>query len=158
MKVASRYLLPLEFFFGLTMVAWGISGGIARGFLYQVLQRIGDNRSWLITLCAVGGIQMIWTAIEWFYGREWPEFSSKYWPPSVYLSTLVRACLAVVAGCVWLYVCKLLLDVDGMAQVTVLAVLAPSSFLFCFGVLVENLKVCHALNPRTSTSTLHFHR
>jgi hypothetical protein len=52
----------------------------------------------------------------------------------------------------------LLIDVEGMLNITVLALQAPTSFLFCIWVFVENLKVRYALDPQISTSTLRFDR
>jgi len=158
MKVASRFLLPLELFLGLTMFSWGLSGGFGRGFLYKLLERLGDNQAWLVALCLVGGLQMGWAMFEWLCGRNWQLWTTRHWPPSVHFAASLRATLAFLAALVWLYVVKLVLDVPGMAQITVLAILAPASFLFCCWVFVENLKVRYALNPQISTSTLRFHR
>jgi len=158
MKVASRFLLPLELFLGLTMVAWAISGGLARGYLFRLLERESANQAWLLTLGIVGGLQMGWAMFEWACGRRWTLWSLGLWPPSVHQSVSIRSSCAFLSGCVWLYICKLMFDGDGMQSVTVLAVLAPASFLFCCWVFVENLKVRYALNPQISTSTLRFDR
>ena len=157
-KVASRFLLPLELFLGLTMVSWALSGGLARGYLYRLLERDGANLTWLVVLGVVGGLQMGWAMFEWALGREWTLWTLKLWPPSVHQSASLRATCAFFAGCVWLYICKLVLDGEGMQSVTVLAILAPASFLFCCWVFVENLKVRCALDPQISTSTLRFDR
>ncbi len=158
MKAASRFLLPLEIFLGLTMFAWGLSGGFGRGFLYKLLLGIGDNAAWLIALCVVGGMQMLWPMFEWICGRRWQLWTTRPWPPSVHFSSSLRSVVAFLAGCVWLYVCVLMINVDGMRHIAVLALQAPTSFLFCVWVFVENLKVRYALDPQISTSTLRFDR
>ena len=158
MKVASRYLLPLEIFLGLNMLAWGISGGLARGYLFKMLERDGANMAWLFVLCLVGGVQMAWCMLEWVCGRRWQSWGRSVWPPCLHQSVSIRASCAFLAAIVWVYICKLMVDGSGLQQVTVLAILAPASFLFSVWVFVENLKVRYALNPQISTSTLRFRR
>ena len=158
MKAASRFLLPLEIYLGLTMFAWGLSGGLGRGYLFKLLQSIGDNEAWFWTLCAIGGAQMGMAMLEWVAGKRWPLWTTQAWPPSVHVSSSLRASLAFVAGMVWLYVLKLVVSVPGMAHITVLAIMAPVSLLFCCWVFVENLKVRYALDPRIPTSTMRFDR
>jgi len=158
MKAASRFLLPLEIFLGLTMFGWGLSGGFGRGFLFKLLDQLGDNLSWLLVLCLVGSLQMLWPMFEWLCGRRWPLWTIQRWPPSVHFSSSLRCAIAFVAGFIWLYICKLMLDVEGMRNITVLALQAPTSFLFCVWVFVENLKVRYALDPQISTSTIRFDR
>jgi uncharacterized membrane protein (GlpM family) len=101
---------------------------------------------------------MGWSAFEWICGRYWKRYGTSLWPPTVHQSVSIRASLAFLAGCVWLYIGKLVLDGEGMQQVTVLAILAPASFLFSCWVFGENLKVRYALDPQISTSTLRFDR
>ncbi len=158
MKAASRFLLPLEIFLGLTMFAWGLSGGLGRGFLYKLLDGIDNDEAWLVALCGIGAAQMAWAMLEWVCGRSWQLWTTRRWPPSVHASSSIRASLAFLAAIVWIYIIKLIVTVQGMANITVLAILAPASLLFCCWVFWENLKVRYALDPQIKTSTLRFDR
>ena len=158
MKVASRYLIPLELFLGVTMIAWAISGGFGRGYLFKLLEREGDNWAWLLTLSIVGLVQFAVGAAEWIFGRGWPTWQLRRWRMSVQISVWIRSGCAFLAGCVWLYICKLLGELQGMQHITVLAVLAPAGFIFNVWIVWENAKVACALNPNLQTSTLRFDR
>jgi len=95
---------------------------------------------------------------EWALGKRWPLWTTQPWPPSVHFSSSLRATLAFIACMAWMWVSTLIATVPGMIHITVLAIIAPASLLFCVWVFVENLKVRYALNPRISTSTLRFDR
>lgn len=158
MKVASRYLLPLELFLGFTMIAWGLSGGLGRGYLHKLLQGMGDDRAWLILLCGTGAVQMLWACFEWSFGKRWQLWGTRAWPPSLHQSVVLRCWAAFVSAFIWLYVVKLMFTVPGMRDITVLAMQAPGAFVISCWVFVENLKVAYALNPEIPTSTMRFDR
>ena len=158
MKAASRFLLPLEIFLGLTMFAWGLSGGLGRGYLHKLLASISNDDEWIWTLGIVGSIQMSVAMLEWALGKRWPLWTTQRWPPSVHFSSSLRATISFVACMVWLWVLKLVVTVPGMTNITVLAIMAPASVIFCCWVFVENLKVRYALDPRIPTSTMRFDR
>jgi hypothetical protein len=173
-RVASRHLLPLEIYLGMQMIAWGLWGGLWPGDLHTILAMDGyKQKEWLTVLVVVGTVQIGWSALEWLFGRHWPLWEGTearlsevaqrgdahpHWPPTVHLSVSVRACVAFVAGSVWIYVCLALVAVPAMHYLGVLAIIAPGSFCFCAWTFVENLKVRYALDPRIPTSTLRFDR
>src|SRR5688572_12403522 len=76
-KIASRYLLPLEAYMAATMISWGISGGFINGKLWQALNAsdgpdvwLDSNFWWGIGLCIVGGLQLLTSLIELVTGRR----------------------------------------------------------------------------------------
>jgi hypothetical protein len=71
MKIASRFLLPLELVIALLMVSWSISGWFGGGLLWVRLSEHGLNTEWGLSLCAVGVAQLAAAGTEWCFGRCW---------------------------------------------------------------------------------------
>lgn len=150
-KVASRFLLPLEIFQALHLIALGITGGLAHGALFRALERTQSNQAWLI-LFVSAGLPLLFTGLyEWFFLRHANR-------QMVFKSVGARAGLSLYGGVLW--VCALIIiAAEGAARSTMLLVtIAPISIFFHAWCFRENLKVRYALDPNRSTSKLVFHR
>lgn len=151
MKVASRFLLPVEMILALHLLAWAYSGGLSHGGFYRVLEHRGENAVWLGVLGGTGLLLLTVACWEWLRGRKWSVVL-------VYKSVTLRCFLSFISIVSWVYALYTVLHFDVERAVMVLTVTAPVNALFSVWCFVENLKVRYALDDRHSTSTLIFTR
>lgn len=147
MKIATRYLLPLEIFMALVMLSWGISGWAGGGVLWLTLQKTGQNTEWGVALCLVGLVQLATTLAEWCIGRRWAN-------AHLQRSVSARLCSAFVSAVVWLYVCFTVATLPNSAQMFVLWVQAPAGILFSVWIWAANFKAACVLDPSVPTTRL----
>lgn len=147
MKIATRYLLPLEIFMSLQMLSWGISGWVGGGTLWQALEKVGQNTEWGLALCLVGMVQLLATGLEWVAGRRWPNLH-------LLRSVFVRQWSAFACVVVWLYACYLAVTLPHVSEMFVLLIQAPAGVLFSVWIWGQNLKVACVLDPAVPTSRL----
>lgn len=156
---ASRYLLPMEMYMGLTSIAFGFSGGIMKGYLWSVLAGRGENLAWMTVLCVVGLMQFTMAAVEWFLGRHWSVWSPATFRLTVHRSVFVRAVCSFLSVAMWVYVVSTLAASDGTRSVGALWFVSPSSIIFSAWAFYENQKVYCAIDPHYDTAaTLSFRR
>jgi len=150
--VASRFLLPLEFYLGLMAMAWALSGGVGKGNLYDILRANGDSTmAWLLTLSSVGMAQCAVAVLEWTGGRNWR-------PHQLLRSAKARTAVSFVALLAWLWVIKMMMDTGAWEKVFVLILTAPATVAMQGWVCWENYRVRLAVDELVSTRTLQFRR
>lgn len=73
LKMASRYLIPMEMLIAIVLLSWGIAGWLCEGSLNESLREKGGISvlAWGIVLCLVAIFQFMSATIEWLYGRRW---------------------------------------------------------------------------------------
>lgn len=148
MKIASRYLLPLEILMGVLMLSWGMSGWHGGGRLWEVLHKADLNHEWGFALCGVGLAQLVVSFGEWLAGRHWQN-------GTLLVTTRLRFWLALVSMVIWIYVCYFMLLERGAAgMVFSLSVQAPVAAIFAAWIAVSNLKVSVLLDPDVPTARL----
>lgn len=151
-KVASRFLLPLEFYLGLMAIAWALSGGLGRGLLREVLLENHDSVIWwLVMLGVVGSSQCIAAFVEWFYGRRWTLSQLLH-------SAKARLFVSGLSALVWLWIVKMMIDTHVWETVFVLIIIAPSTFAMQGWIFWENFRVRLAVDESIPTSTMIFKR
>jgi len=151
MVAVARFLLPTEALLGFIAIAFGISGGIGRGSLWDALAMEGNNQPWMLSLCIVGLMQFTAAAVEWFGGRQWAINAILY-------SSSFRAVTAFLSTCVWVWVMYLQVQFFPVRSIAALVLLAPAVIGFCIWSYVENYKVRVALHPAFKTSNMVFTR
>jgi len=148
MKIAARYLLPLEMFMAVSMFGWGLSGWKGHGILWQILaEHRQENFQWGVALCSVGLAQFAVTLGEWFFGKGWSN-------GSLLLIVRARFWLAFLSMIVWVYVCYFIFTTHGAIAVLTLFVQAPTAAIFQACIGVGNLKVATMLDPSVRTTRL----
>ncbi len=145
MKIASRYLLPLELYLAATMMAWGCSGWFGKGGLWAALAANGQNLEWGSVMLAVGASHFIASICEWKYGRQWCM-------RKLLLSVSNRTVCSALSTVIWFYACYKLVTLAGMNQVVSLWIQAPMAALFSAWAFIGNMKVRHVLHPDIPTS------
>lgn len=156
---ASRFLCPVEMLLGLCSVAWGLSGGMLQGHLWNVLALRGENGSWMFVLMTVGGLQFAIALIEWVFGRKWQTWSPSMFVMTVHRSVFMRAALSFLTLAMWVYIVSTLCDSDGTRSIGALWVMSPTAIIFSIWTFYENQKVYCAIDPHYNTaSTLSFRR
>jgi hypothetical protein len=153
-KVASRFLLPLEIYLGITAIAWAFTGGFGHGILRALLETAQHkylDDVWFATLTAIGVAQASAALIEWIYGRTWTL-------ETVWRSARVRCTVAFVAVLAWTWVIKLLLDVGPLNVTIGLIIIAPATIAMQVWVYWENIRVRLAADNSIPTSTMIFKR
>lgn len=151
MKVASRFMLPVELLLGWLLIVSAVVGGFGRGPLYASLLQRGENLSWFVVFFAIGSMQAGIAMWEWTSLRSAADD---------YLLQVarVRSSLAFIAGMAWICAMAWLI-VDGMARSSMMFVLvAPVATAFNAWAFAENQKVTYALDPQHATTRLQFHR
>lgn len=147
MKIASRFLLPLELFSAVLMLSWGVSGWLGGGQLWNILSQHGLNAEWGLWLCGMGAAQLAAAGVEGSLGRHWE-------PSALLRSVRCRFWAAFGAIATWLYVCFLLLTLRGAVEVFVLLMQAPSALVACVLIVMGNSRVACVLDPAVSTHNL----
>lgn len=144
MKIASRYLLPLELFLSILVVSWGLSGWLGGGLLWKALREYGLNDEFGVVLCATGLLQFIAAALEWFWGRRWDC-------SRMLTSVRARSSLGFVSVVIWVYVVYTVLTLPSTGVAWSLTVQAPAALLFQGWVFVGNYFTACVLDPDTPT-------
>jgi len=147
MKIATRYLLPLEICMSLVMLSWGLSGWAGGGQLWKTLERAGQTTEWGLALCLVGAAQLLVTLLEWFIGRRWPD-------SHILRSVSARLWSAFISASVWLYACYIVATLPEAWTMIELVVQAPVGIGFSAWIFFENMKVACVLDPRVPTQGL----
>lgn len=156
-KIASRYLLPLELYMAATMISWGISGGgflVPAGKLFEAINAADTVDSWLdsnvwwgIGLCAMGGLQLIVTAAELFAGRRWV-------PTLIFVSVSMRCIAAFFSTVAWIIVLYTQVKTPAMHAIVSMWFQAPLSIIMNIAAYGGNLKVRNVLDATIETSSL----
>lgn len=147
MKIASRFLLPLELFSAVLMLSWGVSGWLGGGLLWNILSQHGLNAEWGLWLCGMGGAQLAAAGFEAWVGRHWA-------PSALLRSVRCRFWAGFGAIATWLYVCFLLLTMPGAGEVFVLVMQAPAALAACVLIVTGNSRVMCLLDPEVPTRNL----
>lgn len=153
-KVASRFLLPLEMYLGITAVSWAMAGGFGHGPVRQLLAGGGHaylDDVWLVTLSAVGIAQIAAASLEWVQGREW-ELTG------IWRSARIRLSIAFVSMLIWLWVLKMLTDLGSFDITLGLALISPATVMMQGWAAWENYRVRLAADNSIPTSTMIFKR
>lgn len=147
MKIASRYLLPLELFMSLLLISWGVAGWAGHGVLWHGLKAEGINIEWGVALCGIGSVQLLVGSFEWFGGKRWEVHQ-------LHLAAIARTWLAFLAGAVWLYVCYFMTVLQGDGVLVSLALQGPAGFVFSAWIFTGNRRTEVLLNPKIKTEVL----
>lgn len=176
MKVASRFLLPVEMLLGLYTLLWGLSGLGVFGActLYYSLLALDHNLEWGLALGFFGLAMMLVAAVEWFFGRmpTRPMLFGPLWllalmvelrhwlsdPRTVYLFVSARATIAFFMCGVWIAAAAIVFTSPTLLTIAVLYPAAALHVAASFWIYHANLKVKYALDPALPTSTLQFYR
>jgi len=151
MRVASRFLLPLEIFLGLLSISWGVSALFMNGALHSILESIKVDREYGGVMIVVGSWMMLVGLTEWIAGYRWCE---KY----LHVAVSCRAAAAFVTCLAWSYNGYLFWTIGLHHTAAALVIQTPMVIGACVFIYIENLKVRYALDARYSTPNLHFHR
>jgi len=147
MKIASRFLLPLELVVAVLMLSWGISGWFGGGLLWVKLAEHGLTREWGLSLCAVGFAQLAVAGFEWCFGRYWER-------RALLRFVRLRLWIAFCAMAVWFYAGFLMLTIPNPGDIFALLMQAPAALLACGAIVMENTKVSVVLDPEVPTQAL----
>lgn len=147
MKIATRHLLLLELYMAMTMVVWGISGGIGGGALFLFLGHTGQNAEWGVTLCAIGALQFLIAGAEWSFGRGWSDQSLQW-------SVSARFWASFLSVAVWVYVCQVVIAEPAARQAWALTLQAPMSVIFAVISCWMNRQAACLLDPSVPTHRL----
>lgn len=147
MKIASRYLLPLELLLAILLISWGVSGWLGRGTLWQSLFIVQENKNWGVFMVTIGTFQLASSVTELAIGRRWCN--------RLLLTNVSLRCVgAFLASSIWIYVCYLLIVAPATGLVVSLCIQAPCCLVLNCLVYAGNLKVRYVLNPDVPTSQL----
>lgn len=146
MKIASRYLIPLELFMAAVLMSWGVTGWKGGGPLWHALNAQGLNAEWGIVLCGLGLAQVAVTLFEWQVGCRLEHYLMWF--------VRTRSWLAFFSAVAWFYVFYFILTVRGVDMVYSLALQAPIAVVFSLWAWVGNLKVALVLDPSIPTEAL----
>jgi hypothetical protein len=147
MKIASRFLLPLELFIALVLLSWGMSGWFGAGPVHRALLVDGDNFWWGVSLCTIALGQFAVPLLELLFCRRWDNLD-------LLLCVTVRHWLGFVAAVAWLYVCYFIVAVMGWEVAYSLGLQAFAGVVFSIWIWVENQKVALMLDPDVPTEGL----
>lgn len=151
MKVASRFMLPLEMLLGWLLFTAGLVGGLGHGTLYRALLERGENINWALPFCTLGGIQILVAMIEWRWMRASPEVD-------IMRASTARSLAAGFSVLAWVSIFVWII-MEGLARTSMMIVMiAPIVAAFNAWAFAENQKVKYALDPRHPTTRLQFHR
>lgn len=145
MKIASRYLLPIEIFIGLQLVTWGISGWFGGGSVHDALAAKHECMIWGVSLISVGSFMFLTALTEACVGRYWRN-------QLIMRSVSLRCIAAFLAVVAWFYMLSLALSITSTTFSMLLQ--APLGVIFSCAVYYGNYKVRYVLNPLTSTTRL----
>jgi hypothetical protein len=147
-KIASRYLLPVELLMATLMLSWGTSGWIGGGRLWNVLNQEDLNLQWGLALCGIGLASLSVSLAEWLAGRHWG-------PGLLLATTKARFWLALISMAVWIYVCYCIFMSRGaVIMVPSLSMQAPVAVMFSAWIAASNLKIAMLLDPKVPTNRL----
>lgn len=147
MKIASRFLLPLELFTALLMLSWGLSGWIGGSGLWTMLKPSGQNTEWGLWLCGLGGAQLLAAGAESVAGRDWR-------PPALLVSVSLRFWLAFLGIVTWFWVCYVVFTTPGAPGLFSLILQAPVALAASTWIAYGNRKVACVLDPGLPTRNL----
>lgn len=147
MKIATRFLLPLELFAGMVMLSWGVSGWLGGSGLWTMLAVHDQNLEWGLWLCGVGAAQFGAAAVEFVAGRDWR-------PRALLFAVSLRFWLAFLGIVVWCYVFFVVLTAERSPGVLSLAMQAPLALAFSAWIAWGNRRVACVLDPAVSTQGL----
>lgn len=129
-KMASRYLIPLELCLAVVLISWGIAGWLSEGNLHDSLVQDSQQAAWGVMLILVGLFQFTSSAVEWMFGRRWQRctllkflhmrsmasfLSSAVWVYAIYIlmtlhykpvlfATVLIQCLACWLFSIWSFI------------------------------------------------------
>jgi len=153
-KIASRYLLPLEVYMAVAMIGWGLAGGVIDGTLWQALDStdsagswIDSNFWWAVGLCTVGILQLVASGVELITGRRWE-------PRLIFLSVSMRCVCAFASTIAWICVAYQVLITPALHPIVSLWIQAPLSIIFNAVAYGGNLKVRSVLDAKKNTTNL----
>lgn len=144
MKIATRFLLPLELFAGMVMLSWGVSGWLGGSGLWTMLAVHDQNLEWGLWLCGVGAAQFGAAAAEFIAGRDWR-------PRALLFAVSLRFWIAFLGIVVWCYVFFVVLTAEHSPGVLSLAMQAPLALAFSAWIAWGNRRVACILDPAVST-------
>jgi hypothetical protein len=147
MKIATRYLLTTEILMACMMLSWGMSGWLWHGALSHALKQDGENATWGLALCGIGGLHLALSVGEWLFGQDWGN-------RALLISVRLRFWLAFVSMAAWIYVCYFMFTLHGAEMVFSLSFQAPIAVLFSVGVAIGNRKIALVLDPNVPTQRL----
>lgn len=147
MKIATRFLLPLELFAGMVMFSWGISGWQGGAAIWAMLAVHDRNAEWGLWLCGVGAVQIAAAAAEFGLGRDWRR-------RALLFSVSLRFWVAFFGMVVWCYVCFVVLTAQGAPGMLSLMMQAPMALGFSAWIAWGNRRVACVLDPDVPTLAL----
>lgn len=156
-KVASRFLLPLEMFLGLTLLAWAVHASLGDGYVTQLFGDLGEAGSWTMIGMLAGTVQLGAAAIEFFWGRRWPEYSYRRVEPTIHSWVMLRILGGFFAVIAWSFAIKIVVQQHQAIALLSLTLIAIVASIASGATMVENWRVRSAVDPRFPTY-LHFHR
>lgn len=155
-KVASRFLLPLETFLGFVLISWAVHASFGNGYVTQLFGELGEAGAWTSIGAAAGIVQLGAALIEFLFGRHWPEYSPGK-TLTIHNSVMVRIWGGVLSVVAWSFAIKLVYQQQQALALLSLTMIAVAAILFSIWTIVENWRVRSAVDPRVPTY-LHFYR
>ena len=155
MKVASRFMLPIEMFLGANLIALALTGGtqvLGGGSIYRALTASNETTAWLITLMSIGIPVFAVSAYEWVFMRDAPT-------ADILRAVSARSVLSFLGTVTWIAALGFIANQRLVSVSMYLVMTAPLAAFFHGWAFVENLKVRYALSPQYPTNqSLTFHR
>lgn len=151
LKVASRFMLPVEMLLGFLTIICGLVGAFGHGTLHNQLSSRGESVGWLLTFGVVGLLQVGIAVYEWSRLRGAPD-EKLLDVARVRSAAQFATFMAWAASAIWILI-------EGMARTSMmLMMVTPVICAFAAWAFVENQKVRYALDPDHATTTLRFTR
>lgn len=143
-KLASRYLIPLELFLALMIVSWGIAGSLCDGNLRSALMADGQHIWWGLFLISTGLFQFVPASIEWIIGRRWDT-------KTLLLFLRIRSIGGFLGMSAWVYALYIVVSMPSNILPTVL-IQCLSGLLFTAWSFVGNERARVVGEPNIATS------
>lgn len=147
MKVASRFLLPIEMFLGAKLIVLALTGGtsvLGGGSIYRALTVSGETTAWLIMLLSIGIPVFTVAVYEWFFLRDGST-------DEILRVVSARSVLSFLGTVTWIAALGFIANQRLVSVSMYLVMTAPLAAFFHGWTFVENLKVRYALSPQYPT-------
>lgn len=151
MRVASRYLLPLEMLLAFQLIILAINGGFGGGPLYHALVATREALALFLVVGSLGVSLLGLSFYEWHFLRRAEE-------KIILASVSARAFCAFFGTVIWLGTAIFIVSIGAAPTTVYFMLLSPIAATFHCWCFVENMKVKCAIDHRYATPHLHFHR
>jgi hypothetical protein len=146
-SVTTRFTIPGEIVLGVMALARGIGGQFSTGHIHEILLANNDIFTWTFLLLTTGSAMFIASVSEFLYGRSWDD-------AALLRSASIRSMALFFHAGAWLYILKLLFEVDAVQSVLTLAITAPLLSAISVWFYYEIKRAQYALDKKYHTPGL----